>query len=345
MFSILMRSNRPLDAALRSLDSALQYVEKRNGFLIVSDNSGDARKQKALAGCSPNLIYSVPADMSAEGNLLNVIDLATTDFVMLMGDDDEIYEAPDQPHFDLSALPAEYIGVKPLIAVTNAEGQIKRVKDFSLEQDTPSGRMFGYNEKSGGDNSAFYSLFRRKPFSNLMKLFLASHPTQLGNADWALAYTLFSYGKLAHDPSTILKYNFHKWETERQVTAQVDAIFAAASLDENAKHYRQLLIYLDIMILTRSRASRLAEADRADVGSNVGRAFLQGFLNRVVQAPETYGAPAVHAASLLQQKVGGDPDDDLARAIDLTAFLDATLPDRYRAFQNASRAATDTATE
>lgn len=337
MFSILIPSNRPLDTALRSLDSALQYVEKRNGLLIVSDNSGDARKQKALLGCSPNLVYSVPADMGAQGNLLNALGMATTDFVMVMGDDDEIYETPDQAPFDLSALPADYIGVKPLIAVTNAEGQIKRVKDFALEQETPSERMFGYNEKSGGDNSAFYSIFRRVPFSKLLKHFYARHPTKPGNADWALAYTMFSYGKLAHDPSTILKYNFQKWESNKQVDAQVEAIFAAANLDERAKHYRQLLIYLDMMILSHSHVSPLGDAEKADIAANVGRSFLQGFLNRVLQTPETYGPGVVAAVSAWMAEASRNTGDDLQRAIDLTQFIAPTLPERYRAFQDVSR--------
>ncbi len=337
MFSIVMPSHRPLDAALRSLDSALQFVEKRNGFLIVSDNSGDARKQKALIGCSPNLLYSVPADMSAQGNLLNALEMATTDFVMMMGDDDEIYETPDQQPYDLAALPADYIGVKPLIAVTNAEGQVKRVKDFSLEQNTPSERMFGYNEKSGGDNSAFYSIFRRAPYSKLLKHFHARHPTKAGNADWALAYTLFSFGKLAHDPSTILKYNFQKWDSNQQVEAQVEAIFAAANLDEKAKHYRQLLIYLDMMILSHSHVSPLGDADKADIAANVGRSFLQGFLNRVLQMPETYGPEVVATVGGWMEQAVRGTDDDLRRAIDLTRFIEPSLPERYRAFQDVSR--------
>ncbi|MCD2176829.1 hypothetical protein [Rhizobium sp. C1] len=339
MFSILIPSNRPFDAALRSLDSALQYVEKRSGFLIVSDNSGDARKQKALLGCSPNLIYSVPDDMSAQGNLLNAINMATTDFVMLMGDDDEIYESPDEPPLDLSTLPADYVGVKPLIAVTNAEGQIKRVKDFALEQNTASERMFGYNENSGGDNSAFYSIFRRLPFSNLLKHFYAEHPTKPGNADWALAYTLFSYGKLAYDPSTILKYNFQKWESGQQVDAQVKAIFTAANLDASAAHYRQLLIYLDMMILSHSHVSPLGDEDKADIAENAGRSFLQGFLNRVVQTPEVYDPKVVAAVRMWMDRDARNPQDDLQRAIDLTGFIDPSLPGRYRTFLEVSRAA------
>lgn len=339
LFSIIMPSHRPLDGALRSLESALQFAEKRNGLLIVSDNSGDARKTKALVGCSPNLLYSIPSDMTAQGNHVNALQLATTDFVMMMGDDDEIYEAPDQQPFDLSALPEDYIGVKPLIAVTNAEGQIKRVKDFALEQNTPSERMFGYNEKSGGDNSAFYSIYRRVPFSNLMNHFYARHPTKAGNGDWALAYTLFSYGKLAYDPSTILKYNFHKWSTEQQVQAQVDAIFAAAKLDEKAKHYRQLLIYLDIMIMTHSHVSPLGEADRADIAANAGRSFLRGFQNRVLQNPETYGPEVVATVASWMANAAQDVDDDLKRAIDLTAFIQPSLSDAYRAFLEASQPA------
>jgi len=339
MLTILMPSNRPLDVALRSLESALQYVEKRNGFLVVSDNSGDPRKQKALLGCSPNLLYSVPSDMSPKGNLLNVLQMATTDFVMLMGDDDEIYEAPDQAAFNLAGLPADYIGVKPLIAVTNAEGQIKRVKDFALEQDTPSGRMFGYNEKSGGDNSAFYSIYRRLPFSRLLQHFYTWHPTKPGNADWALAYTLFSYGKLAYDPSTIFKYNFHKWESDQQVEAQVAAIFAAADLEERAKHYRQLLIYLDMMIMSHSHVSPLGEVDKSDIAANVGRSFLQGFLNRVSQTPEIYGPQVVAAVTAWMTEGLRGTTDDLRRAIDFTSFIEPSLPDRYTAFYEASRSA------
>lgn len=338
MLSIIMPSNRPFSAALRALDSALQYVEKRGGMLIVSDNSGDARKQKALLGCSPNLTYSVPEDKSAKGNFLNALRLAETEFVMVMGDDDEIYEAPEQTPFDLAGLADDFIGVKPLIAVTDSEGKVKRVKDFSLQQETPSGRIFAYNENSGGDNSAFYSIFRRGPFLALMDLFYAAHPTKPANADWALAYTLFSYGKLAYDPSSILKYNFHNWETDEQVDAAVEGIFTAASLDKQAKHYRQLLIYIDMMILSHSHASPLATSQKADIAENAARSFFLGFLNRVKREPETYGAQAVLTVDHILAQADRASQDDLARAIDLTAFIDPSLPMRYRQFREQSQA-------
>lgn len=109
--------------------------------------------------------------MIVQGNYVNVLQLVMIDLVMMMGDDDEIYEVFDQQFFDFLVLLEDYIGVKFLIVVMNVEGQIKWVKDFVLEQNIFSERMFVYNEKFGGDNFVFYSIYWCVFFLNLMNYF------------------------------------------------------------------------------------------------------------------------------------------------------------------------------
>jgi hypothetical protein len=334
LLSILMPSNRDLAGSRRSIETALAFCEQRDGLLIVSDNSGDKAKRRLLEKASPRLRYIQPADSHLHTNLRSVLAAAETEFLMMMGDDDELFVSPKDVPLDLASLPADWVGVRPLIAVMNSAGKVIRVKDFGIEDETPGGRVMRYNDKSGGDNAAFYSIFRRKPYIDLFSFFLDHHPLKAGYCDWALASVMFSYGKLPYDPGVVFKYNYHQWDNEEKIGRQVDALYAGVGLPETARHFKLLLLYLDLVIMAIRKGSPLDDAGKADLMRTAGWPILQGFLKTVSEARDLFDENSRTQADVLAGET--DLQRQLERAIAMADCLMPGLSERYGAFHRVA---------
>jgi hypothetical protein len=334
LLSVLMPSNRNLAASRRSIETALAFCEKQDALLVVSDNSNDPEKQQLLKHASPRLRYIRPSDDSPHTNLRSVLHAADTEFVMMMGDDDELFVSPKDVPIDLASLPADCIGVRPLIAVMNSAGRVMRVKDFAVAEATPGARIMGYNEKANGDNAAYYSIFRRKPFTDLQRFHLDHHPLKAGFNDWALACVMFSYGKLPYDPGIVFKYNYHQWDSDEKLGAQLQTIYAAAGLPESARHFKLLLLYLDIAIMALRKGSPLDEAGKRELMERAGRPILGGFVNTVANEPRAFDARASALAGAMRDAL--DTGRQLELALDAADCIQPGLTARYRAFRSAA---------
>jgi glycosyltransferase involved in cell wall biosynthesis len=332
--SILLHSNRDLAGSRRSIETALAFCQQRDALLIVSDNSGDRAKRKLLENASPRLRYIQPVDGQIHTNLRTVLAAAETEFVMLMGDDDELFVSPKDVPLDLATLPADCIGVRPLIAVMNSEGRVMRVKDFAIDAPTPGSRVMAYNDKSGGDNAAYYSIFRRKPYVDLFNFFLDHHPLKAGYCDWALASVMFSYGKLPYDPGVVFKYNYHQWDSDEKLARQVDALYAAVGLPETTRRFKLLLLYLDLVIMAVRKGSPLDDAGKRDLMQTAGWPILQGFLKTMSEAPDLFDENAKAQAAAMAWET--DPWRQLERAIAMADCLMPGLTERYDAFHRVA---------
>jgi hypothetical protein len=329
-----MPSNRNLAASRRSIETALRYCEKQNALLIVSDNSRDPEKRKLLAGASPRLRYVVPREDGLEANLFNVYAAAESEFILMIGDDDELFVSPKDLPLDLATIDPEFLGVRPMTVVANSEGRIVRVKDYGIDDDTPSARVMSYNEKAGGDNSAYYSIFRRKPFIDMHKFYFNHHPLKAGYCDWALATTLFASGKMAYDPGTIFKYNNHNWDRGAKIDEGLQAIYREVGLPVDSGRFSLLLFYLDLMILAQRRGSLLNDEGKRDLAENAGWPILANFWRKVSAAPDAYTAETMALCSRLGAGTG--VEQQLEIALQLADQLQPGLTERYRAFHKVS---------
>jgi hypothetical protein len=334
LLSILMPSNRKLAESRRSIETALAFCEKTNALLIVSDNSGDRQKQMLLDGASQRLRYIQPTDATLHTNLRTLFDAVDTEFLMMTGDDDEIFVSPNDKPRDLETLTPDCIGIRPLIAVINSEGRVMRVKDFGIEDATPGARVMRYNDKAGGDNAAYYSIFRTKPFVDLFRFFLDHHPLKAGYCDWAIASVLFSYGKLPYDPGIVFKYNYHRWDTAEKLGDQIQSLYAEVGLPETSRRFKLLLLYLDIVILAVRRGSPLDDAGKRELMETAGRPILGGFVKTVGDEPEAFDERTRMLACELPREL--DVWRQLDLAIDMTDCLQPGLAERYRAFHRAA---------
>jgi len=336
LLSVLMPSNRNLAASKRSIETALAYCEKQDALLVVSDNSRDPEKRRLLEKASPRLRYIVPEADGIEANLENLFAVAETEFILMIGDDDELFVSPKDKPIDLASLNPGHMGVRPLIAVANSEGKVIRLKDFGIMDDTPSARVMTYNENAKGDNAAYYSIFRRKPFVDLHRFFFAHHPLKGGYCDWALATALFAAGKMPYDPGTIFKYNHHRWDRRDKIDERMQSMYAEAGLPANADRFSLLLLYLDLMIMALRAGSLLDEAGKRDLAQNAGWPILANFCGKVAAAPDAYSTQTMALCRRIGS--GADADGQLDGALEMADQLLPGLSARYRAFQRISLA-------
>jgi hypothetical protein len=337
LLSVLMPSNRDLNASQRSIETALRYCEKQDALLIVSDNSRDPKKRKLLEGASPRLRYVVPREDGLQANLFNVYAAAESEFILMIGDDDELFVSPKDLPLDLATLDPKFLGVRPMTAVANSEGRIVRVKDYGIEENTPSARVMAYNEKAGGDNSAYYSIFRRKPFIDLHRFYFNHHPLKAGYCDWALATTMFASGKMIYDPGTIFKYNNHNWDKGVKIEGGLQSIYREVGLPADSGRFSLLLLYLDLMIFALRRGSLLDDRGKHDLAENAGWPILENFWRKASAAPDAYNAETMALCSRLGAGIGVDQQFEIA--LQLADQLQPGLTERYRAFHKVSLAA------
>jgi hypothetical protein len=269
--------------------------------------------------------------------MTNVLDAAETEFILMMGDDDELHVSPKDRPLDLASLDPSFMGVRPLTAVSNSEGRIVRVKDFGILDERPGQRVMTYNGHAKGDNAAYYSIFRRAPFVDLHRFFIEHHPVKGGFADWALACVLFSYGKMAYDPGTIFRYNAHQWDRRDKIDGQMRTLYAAAGLPENSDHFALLLLYLDMLIMALRRGTPLDEAGKRDLVVNAGVPILAGFCRKVLAEPGAYDERTAHLARMVLDERNANSQFSLALL--LADGLTAGLKDRYQAFYQKAMAA------
>ena len=333
LLSVLMPSNRNLAESRKAIETALAFCERRDALLIVSDNSGDPEKRQLLRKASRRLRYIQPADDTPHTNLRTVLAAAETEFVLMMGDDDQLFVSPKDQPLDLASLGPGCIGIRPLVAVANSEGRVIRVKDFPILDETPGRRVMRYNNKAGGDNACYHSIFRRRPFADLITFFLDQHPVKGGYCDWALTCVMFAYGKLPYDPGVVFKYNYHQWDSTEKLDGQRQAIYAAANLPAETERFKLLLLYLDIAVLGLRRGSPLGEAGKRSLLEEAGRPILNGFLKTIFDERQLCDARTVELAQAMKT---ADTSDQFELALEMLDCLQPGLTERYCAFHRAA---------
>lgn len=327
LLSICVPTKRPFSTSRSAIEQALAVADARDALVVVSDNSGDPQKRAYWQNRSPRIIYHGSKAGSALENFLEAVRVADTPFVLALGDDDGLSVDPHHPALDLADLPADYMGVRPMTHVHITGHGVLRIKDFGIAGLTPTERVREYSQKAGGDNSAFYSIYRREPYRDLLQHFVEHHPVKANFIDWALSLALFGYGRMAYDPGLIYHYNADQWASLEQTRTKNAEIFAEAGLPPHTDLYQPLLMAIDLFVLVARPGTPLSREEALDAVSVTAGDVMNGFLNTVMREPEKYPDRVRYLTQLAQAEA--DAFDRFQLALLILDDLKPGLKDAY----------------
>ena len=259
--TICIPSNRPLALAKGPLESAIRFAGARNYRVVISDNSGEGIKLAHFANMPDYVTYLSDPSLPPNANMLACLDATETEFILPMGDDDYVEAVDGAPDFDFAALPPDVAGVRPLLEVFAVGEGVLRTHTFTIDADSAADRMYEYRQKVSGDNTLYYSYFRRSDFREIAGL-LGSHPIATGDMDWALVYSLLANGRVLYDGSTRFRYDIGKWRWAEGIAASVEAIYQRVGLPREAIAFEHLFRFMDSYVFAFRRTSRLSDIER-----------------------------------------------------------------------------------
>lgn len=334
--SLCMPTNRNFASSRAAIEGALAFSESRDAVLVISDNSGDPEKENHWRDRSPRIRYSKASGTTAFENFLATIRAADTPFVLQVGDDDAIAFDPSVPAVDLASLPPDFIGVRPKTEVTVTGAGVVRLKEFGIDAETPSMRIREYSQKAGGDNSGFYSIYRREPYLGLISLFAEHHPIRGNFTDWAMAMALFAYGRMAYDPGIIYRYNADQWSTPQKIERKNQELYAAVGLPPDTKDFMPLLTTLDLFVFLARPGTPLDRPQAMDAVGIVCGDILNGFLNQVIRKPEDYSEKMRYLVEMAGKE--SNALDRFHLALVMVDELKPGLKDAYLAYFKTAQA-------
>jgi hypothetical protein len=314
--TICIPSNRPLALAKGPLESAIRFAADRNYRVVIADNSGEGAKLAYFSNLPAHVVYLFDETRAPVANLLACLEAAETEFVLPMGDDDFIEAIEGQPAFDFSALGSDVAGVRPMLEVFAVGEGVLRQHSFAIEAESAADRMYEYRQKLAGDNTLYYSYFRRDDFREILTL-LEGHPIATGDMDWALVYALVANGKVLADASTRFRYDIGKWRWTEGIEASIEAIYQTAGLPREAIAFEHLFRFLDSYVFAFRRTFRLPEMERIKSLYAVAVIFLGHTLHTAETQPQKF-AGFEREIGMLRAALK-EPDDYLLNVFDVAA--------------------------
>jgi hypothetical protein len=283
--TICIPSKRPLETSLEPLWSAINYAEARGYKVVISDNSRDPIKRDYFAGAPEHVRYIADGPDNAAENVLSALSEAESEFVLVLGDDDFINASEGSAAFDFASLSGDVTGVKPRIEIWSKEHGVTDVDQFTIDEGDAAQRVLEFTRKLKGPNSTYYSFYRRELLSGIMQLFIGHHPMQAGYSDWATVYALVATGKIAHDPSTTLRYDNSRWQDADAALETLDSLLAASELPPEASHFMSLFHFLDAYVLIFRDGPDMPVNQRYTAAYALAMVFLKRLVFRASQTP------------------------------------------------------------
>ncbi|MBU6475249.1 MAG: hypothetical protein KGL10_03265 [Alphaproteobacteria bacterium] len=330
LLSIGMPSNRNLALSATAIRSALDYCRNNGHRLVVSDNSGDAAKEKEYAAAfQGDHLYIKSPPCGVIENWQRAFEATDGEFVLMMGDDDSFFSFGPQP--DFGRVEDSIVAIKPaILGYTEAHG-IQRIDNKPVLARHASDRIMENLKNAQGANLGFFSFWRRTVLKSIMDLWLIHHPTKGAYTDWAAMNGLISSGSAIINPSACYFYNLQNWSgTQDEIGTEVDRHFINAGLPAGSAAYQTLFIGIDSFIFVGRKDSPLPHKEREQAATTCLSFYLQHYVRAV---PETSPHPnAKDIAALSQKLVGNSTVTGIFDA--LSDVLDALRPDLGREYRD-----------
>lgn len=319
LVSLCMPSRRPLAAAKPSIDTMIAYARSRNFRLIISDNSDDLDKAGHYAAVSDIVTVLRSPNAGPLDNLMRTVAAAETPFILPVGDDDFIEEVPGAMMLDLAGLPADCVGARPTVVMfADQEPELRRL-DYALPEETAVDRFHAYAQRRGGCNSLYYSFFRRDSFLAVHEPYWRARQTVIGDFDWAVTTSLLFEGKVAHEPSTVYRYDLGRWRRKESIEATVRGFYVDAGLPDWAAKFDALFKYLDVYVTTQRPSLRLTDIDRLKALYTATIALLGSLLRNAAQNTDRYRGFEDYVADI--RAAVSNPSDDLSSVFEACARI------------------------
>jgi hypothetical protein len=319
LVSLCMPSRRPLATARPSIDNMIAYARARNFRLIISDNSDGLDKAGHYAHAADRVTVLQNPGAGPLENLMRTVEAADTPFILPVGDDDFIENVAGAPGIDLARLPADCVGARPTVVIfAEGEPELRRL-DYGLPEETAVDRFHAYAQRRGGCNSLYYSFFRRDSFLAVHEPYWRQRKTVIGDFDWAVTTSLLFEGKVAHDPSTLYRYDLGRWRQQASIDATVRSFYLDAGLPDMAAKFHTLFKYIDIYVTTQRPSLRLSDLDRLKALYTATIALLGSLLRNAAQTPDRYRGFEDTIAEI--RTAVSDHSDDLSSVFDACARI------------------------
>ena len=142
-----------------------------------------------------------------------------------------------------------------------SESGIYKLNKYNIDGNTALERVKQYQISAGGNNTTYYSVFRKDILKDIYQL-LKFHPTKGGYIDWAITLACLASGKVLVDGTKLLVYKNNNWYGNQDfIDKQSLKLYTSCGLGHDGFHmsslFRALDVYIDyektlIFLLTKS---------------------------------------------------------------------------------------------
>ncbi len=331
LLSIGMPSNRNLTASSKAISSALAYCRAEGYQFVVSDNSGDAAKEKehAAAFQDDNLHYIKSPPCGVIENWQRAFDATDGAFVLMMGDDDSFFSFAPEPDFD--KVEDHVAAIKPAVFSYTETIGIQKIDSMPILSQNAASRILENLKNASGSNLGFFSFWRREVLKSVMDLWMIHHPTKGSYIDWAAMDGLISSGTAILHPSVCYCYNLQNWSgTRNEINTEVDRHFVNAGLPRGSGAYQVLFMGIDSFIFVGRKDSPIPTLEREQAATTGLSVYLQNYIRGLPQSSPHENAEEI--AALSQKLIGNDSVEKIFKAI--SDILDAIQPGLGRKYRD-----------
>ena len=264
MKSIAMPSHRSRVDSLKAISGARWYADDTKSELKVADNSDDPTKNWTAKCCFKSTATSMLDNFRA------AFDATTGDYVLLMGDDDQILSL--YPTGIPDSKPA---GIMPTIQFYSDPCGITQVTAGQNLEVTAAARLSLHNKQYAGGNPLMFCFWRRDLLGSVLDLW-QHHPIGSAASDFAVVNALVSSGPIARDTGTVYFKDISNWiGTQEQIDAEIARLYTSVGAHAGLAKHNALINRLDSFIMILRKDSPLSEQEKVEAANIYKPDFLQ----------------------------------------------------------------------
>ncbi len=259
--SICVPSKRSLEDSRASISSAIGFCDMTGSELVVSDSSGEKNKSEMWNNIPLPFMNYIKNENKKDSkwcdNWYNGIKNCSGNFIGVVGDDDIIVNL-EKSLVDYKEInQTELAGIKPIITLWNSKQGVYKLNNFNIDRNTAIERLKQYHDLSAGNNTTYYSFFKKEILNDIYKL-LKHHPTKGGYLDWSISWACVASGKVLTDVSKLLIYKNNNWFGDQEfINKQAIKLYEDCGVGEIGCYMSPLFNALDVFILIMRKKSNV----------------------------------------------------------------------------------------